>query len=244
MESLLEVFACETKAIRYLFDNRVLQEENKCSRCRKFMQLYISKKSWKYRTRSCRKELSIFKKTFVGTSRVPVNKTLQLSYLFLMGMPVNGLVEATGLSSKTVSDWVKFIRQLLGDPVDFDDTVIGGTDIVVEIDETKLGKRKYHRGHRVDGVWVVAGFERTPEKRCFAVEVDNRDAPTMCRILSEYVRPGSIIHTNTWKAYKNPCIELGFDQKTVNHSVTFKDAVTSVHTNTIKGLNNGLKSYI
>ncbi|KII66561.1 hypothetical protein RF11_16023 [Thelohanellus kitauei] len=127
---------------------------------------------------------SIDLKKTLGTSRVPVNKILQLSCLFLMGMPVNGLVEATGLSSKTVSGWVKFIRQLLVDSVDFDDTMIGGKDIVVEIDETKLGKRKYHRGHRVDGVWVVAGIERTPEKRCFAVEVDNRDAPTMCRILS------------------------------------------------------------
>ena len=32
---------------------------------------------------------------------------------------------------------------------------IGGIVIVVEIDESKFGKRKYHRGHKVDGVWVV-----------------------------------------------------------------------------------------
>ncbi|KII73534.1 hypothetical protein RF11_16459 [Thelohanellus kitauei] len=71
VDSLLEVFACETKAIIYLFDNRVFQEEKKCSRIRKFMQFQISKKSWKCGTRSYRKESSIFKKTFFGTSRVP-----------------------------------------------------------------------------------------------------------------------------------------------------------------------------
>ncbi|KII74920.1 hypothetical protein RF11_07432 [Thelohanellus kitauei] len=161
-----------------------------------------------------------------------------------MGMHVNGVLEATCLSSKTISDWVKFIQKLLGDSVDFDDTMIGGKYIVIEIDEMNLGKRKYDRGHRVDGVWVVAGIQRIPENRCFAVEVDNRDSPTMCRILSEFVRPGSIIHTDMWNTYKNPCIELGFDHKIIDHPVTFKDPVTSVHTDTIEGLNNGLKYQI
>jgi hypothetical protein len=27
--------------------------------------------------------------------------------------------------------------------------------IIVEVDETKLGKRKYYRGHRVVKVWVI-----------------------------------------------------------------------------------------
>jgi hypothetical protein len=44
-----------------------------------------------------------------------------------------------------------------------EDAVIGGDNIVVEIDGSKLGKRKYHRGHRVEGVWVVGGIERTHE---------------------------------------------------------------------------------
>jgi hypothetical protein len=52
---------------------------------------------------------------------------------------------------------------------------IGGAGVIVEIDETKLGKRKYHRGHRVEGVWVLVGIERTKEKRMFAVEVERRD---------------------------------------------------------------------
>jgi len=33
---------------------------------------------------------------------------------------------------------------------------IGGPGKVVEVDESKFGKRKYHRGHRVDGVWVYS----------------------------------------------------------------------------------------
>ena len=39
---------------------------------------------------------------------------------------------------------------------------IGGIGIVVEIDESKFGKRKHNCGHKVDGVWVVGMVEITP----------------------------------------------------------------------------------
>ncbi|KII68609.1 hypothetical protein RF11_16299 [Thelohanellus kitauei] len=35
--------------------------------------------------------------------------------------------------------------------LDFEDCTIGGQDITVEIDESKLGNDKYHRGHLVSG---------------------------------------------------------------------------------------------
>jgi hypothetical protein len=44
---------------------------------------------------------------------------------------------------------------------------IGSPGIVVEVDETKLGKRKYHRGHRVEGVWVVKVWKGLHIKKFF-----------------------------------------------------------------------------
>lgn len=43
---------------------------------------------------------------------------------------------------------------------ELDNEKIGGPGRTVEIDESKFGKRKYHRGKRVDGVWVFGGIER------------------------------------------------------------------------------------
>ena len=47
-----------------------------------------------------------------------------------------------------------------------DNEQIGGPGIVVGVDESKFGKRKYHRGRKVDGCWVFGGIERVG-KKCF-----------------------------------------------------------------------------
>ena len=37
--------------------------------------------------------------------------------------------------------------------------VLGEGGKTVQIDESKIGKRKYHRGHVVEGQWVFGGVE-------------------------------------------------------------------------------------
>ena len=37
--------------------------------------------------------------------------------------------------------------------------VLGGEGKTVQIDESKIGKRKYHCGHMVDGQWVLGGIQ-------------------------------------------------------------------------------------
>lgn len=151
---------------------------------------------------------------------------------------------ASGLSAPTISALQKQIRQVVSDAIEIEDVTIGGDGIIVEIDETKLGKRKYNRGHRVDGVWVVGGIERTPERRVFLVGVPDRKADMLTQIIVKHVRPGSIIHTDLWKGYNRISESGTYDHLTVNHSKTFKDPLTGVHTNTIEGTWNSLKMQI
>ena len=47
---------------------------------------------------------------------------------------------------------------------------IGSPGIIVEVDESKFGKRKVTKncqGRKVDGVWVVGGVERTQKEDAF-----------------------------------------------------------------------------
>ena len=124
------------------------------------------------------------------------------------------------------------------------DTKIGGQGIVVEIDETKLGKRKYNRGHHVEGVWVLVGIERTPEGRFFLTPIEKRDQETSLKNIYDHVHEGSIIYTDCWPGYNGLSGCLGFEHSTVNHSQAFKSPINGACTNTAEGLNNGLKMKI
>jgi hypothetical protein len=62
-----------------------------------------------------------------------------------------------------------------------------GQPIVVEIDKSKFGKRKYNKGKRVDGVWVVGGVER----KVFLLTVPNRNQNTLKLIIDTFVKDGN-----------------------------------------------------
>ena len=88
----------------------------------------------------------------------------------------------TDHSSPTVTEYYRFFRELVSSSLEDIDTRIGGEGIIVEIDESKFGKRKYNRGHAVEGegegAWVVGGIERSIERKFFAEIVEKRYAET------------------------------------------------------------------
>ena len=59
---------------------------------------------------------------------------------------------------------------------------------------------KYHRGERVEGQWVFGGVERDTGK-CFLEPVENRSAQTLMTLIEEWILPGSIIISDSWKSY-------------------------------------------
>jgi transposase-like protein len=141
------------------------------------------------------------------------------------------------MSLHTVAIFYKHFRQLIAASLEPKYQVIGVPDVVVEIDETKVGKRKYNRGHRVEGTWVVAGVERSKEHKAFVIQVDKRDSSTLQCIIEKHVLPETIILTDLWRGYNFLNNSETYHHGTVNHSQCFKDPVTGVHTNMIEGTN-------
>ena len=80
---------------------------------------------------------------------------------------------------------------------------IGGEGVEVEIDESKFGKRKYHKGHRVEGQWVFGGREKKDKSKIFMVPVANCKKVTLLEIIKRWIKPGSIIRSDCWKAYSD-----------------------------------------
>lgn len=87
---------------------------------------------------------------------------------------------------------------------------------------------------------MIGGVERTAERKCFFVAVPNRNADTIRTLILKYVKPGSIIYTDCWRAYsgipnmRNHPDDLPYQHDQVNHEVEYVNA-NGAHTNTIEG---------
>ena len=79
--------------------------------------------------------------------------------------------------------------------------------------------------------------------KIFLVAVENRSAETLRNIIADHFLPGTTIVTDKWKEYKD-LDDFGIVHETMNHSKTFKDPITGASTNTVEGLNSGLKRRI
>ncbi|GFS57297.1 putative transposase-like protein [Trichonephila clavipes] len=107
-----------------------------------------------------------------------------------------------------------------------------GEGKTVEIDESKIGKRKYNKGHFVEGQWVFGGVERETG-RCFLVAVHGRTAETLLGLIESWIKPRTTVISDCWKSYER-LSERGYYHLTVNHSLEFVDSETSTHTYTIE----------
>uniref|UniRef100_A0A0G4FPV6 ISXO2-like transposase domain-containing protein n=1 Tax=Chromera velia CCMP2878 TaxID=1169474 RepID=A0A0G4FPV6_9ALVE len=213
------------------------------------------KYSWRCRKPGCVREgkrTSERKGTLFSGSKLLYGFFVLVSYFFVLGEKHSTIHSKVKGSDKTVSRCIRLFRDILNldtgeiSPLGEGELIekIGGPDVIVEVDESKFGKRKFHRGHRVEGVWVVGGVERTLEKRFFAVPVPDRSAETLYKVLKKHIHPESILYSDCWKAYNGPAAEIFADHWWVNHSKYFVDPLTGIHTNTIEGTWNGLKRFI
>ena len=112
--------------------------------------------------------------------------------------------------------------------------MIGGEGKVVEMDESKFGKRKYHQDHYMKSQWVFGGIGRGT-CRTFLVTVCDRSAETLIGLIKQWILPGTTIISDCWSA-NSSLLGEGYTPFTVNHSVTFVDETTGAHTNTVESM--------
>ena len=239
---LNSIFFSEEACISYLFEHEVLVSPSSCQTC----EGRIKRNGLRFRcTRNeCRKSFSIFTGSFFAGQCLKCSDILHIGYLWLTKCTNQTIIQHTGHSEHTITSYMKYFRQLVGEAADSDDTIIGGEGVIVEVDETKIGKRKYNRGHRVNGAWVIVGVERTNERLLFAEVVQDRSANTIEAVLSRHIAEGSIIHTDCWRGYASISERFNVVHATVNHSLWFRDQETGVHTNTVEGTNYAIKRAI
>lgn len=109
-------------------------------------------------------ELAAADNTWFSGTRLSIEKAMLLTYCWSKGFNYEQAIdechfnEEQRISSETVADWYSYCREVSMIALDslFKTTGrIGGEGHIVEIDETKIGKRKYQVGRIVEGNWIL-----------------------------------------------------------------------------------------
>lgn len=251
-KNLKHIFDNEDNALNYLIENKYVNTFDKCGICNYDMKLNFKKKLYVCKYYKCRKALSPLKGTIFNKLRLPLNIQLHILYLFLGKAPSSFITSSLQTDKNTVSRYNKLFRKYIKNKQLINPrNKIGGRNEIIEIDETKIAKRKYNKGHSVEGAWVIGGIQRSrlknkvknENKKIFLEPIEERNIENINEIIEKYIKKGTTIYTDCWKGYNN-LSKIGYKHKTVNHKKHFKDPVTGVHTNTIEGTWNGLKQSI
>lgn len=186
----------------------------------------------------CKYRVSPFTGTFFdGTvCRLPLQKVVQIIYFFLHKYRVCNARRENEVAENTIIDYYNYCREVCAVSIANDTCVIGGPGEVVEIDESKFFKRKYNKGRilsaQQDG-WVFGGIQRS-NKECFMVRVKDRSKETLLPLILKYIKPGTTIYSDEWKAYSK-LQEVGYQHSTVCHKRNFVNPDNNeVHTQNIE----------
>ena len=178
-------------------------------------------------------KVTIRENTWIENCKLTLEEIIVLLYCWSNNYSNEQINHEVGCSESTVTAWCSFLRDsCISTMLDYS-TPIGGPGIDVEIDESKFGRRKYYKGHKVEGQWVFGGRESNDKSKIFMVPVSDRKTQTLENLIKKYIKPGSIIHSDCWKAYNN-LDKLGYKHVTVNHSKQFKNPITGACTNRIE----------
>lgn len=198
-------------------------------RCRKIHKVYLNERI------HIKKDVkvTIRENTWLENSKLTLEEIVLILYCWSNNYTNEQIAHEVRCSTNTITSWSTFLRDsCISNMLDYSEA-IGGPGIDVEIDESKFGKRKYYKGHQVEGQWIFGGRESKDKSKIFMVPVADRKKETLEKLIRKYIKPGSIIHSDCWKAYKH-LNKLGYQHVTVNHSKHFKDPSSGACTNRIE----------
>lgn len=104
-----------------------------------------------------------------------MEKILTITYLWVYKAPNDFITREVGISKVTFVDWFNFCWDICRFTVESTEcNIIGGPHSIVEINESKFGKTKYHWGHHVEAKQIFWGIDRHTEY--FFSTVEDRSA--------------------------------------------------------------------
>lgn len=103
---------------------------------------------------------------------------------------------------------------------------LGGSGKFIEVDETRIGGRKYNRGRVTQGQWIFGILDRD-SRQVVTVPVPDRSKITVHFYIQKYVKKGSIIVSDGWRSYRG-LTQKGYIHRCVNHTYQFVNSYNKI----------------
>ena len=185
--------------------------------------------------------MSCTKGTWFENTKIPPAQILLVTICFAHKFSYSQTAVACTIgnhlvSENTIADWFSYCREVCVLSMEHkyaNRGKIGGPNHIVQVDECKIGRRKYHRGRVVEGNWILGMIDiNTNEVRMAICPNNRRDAQTLYDLISEHVELTSThgcMEGLQWLVSRWFC--KSFSRKPLLH---FVDPITHVHTNNIE----------
>ena len=241
-----------------LFNNKVFQDADKarawleamlwpdgpvCGHCGTLGEATaIASRPGVYQCNACRKQFTVTVGTVFERSHIPLNKWLMAAFMFFAskkGISAHQMHRMLGVTYKSAWFMMHRLREAI---VETDPGAVGGSNKVVEVDETYIGGKAKNRAFAkpLPKKAVVSLIERGGRVR--SQHVANVTAKTLRPIITKHADRASYLMTDEAPVYRG-IGSKDFDGRhgTVNHSIDEYVRGTFWHTNTIENFFSILK---
>ena len=170
-------------------------------------------------------------------SRLSQYKQNKLIELFIAGVTARTAAQLVGVNKNTAAYYFHRLRLLI-----FHNSLhLEMFDGEVEVDESYFGgQRKGKRGRGAAGKVAVFGLLKR-NGQVYTVAVPNTQTATLLPIISEQIKPDSIVYTDSYKNYDVLDVNK-FSHFRINHSTYFAEKHN--HINDIENFWNQAKRYL
>lgn len=112
---LSKILILEEQAIRFLFNKLAFSNSPICLCFNNNMFLKLSRNSFRHPLKKCRKEVSIFRKTFFENIKINCNTILYIFYYYICNMPMTDIIATSGVFLNVLSTGllIKYIFLLI-----------------------------------------------------------------------------------------------------------------------------------
>ena len=161
--TFVEMVKTDQEAFQYLIENNILPPPPLCPTHKIPMHLYLQtvgrrRAVYRCHVSNCKTETAVLHNHLLKLFRLPPRKLLLLIIEWLNEHSISETRKTVHISNNTITRANIILRIGCYMSLMIKSKPIGGPNLVVEIDEAQLHRRRGHRGRLKKSGWVIGGY--------------------------------------------------------------------------------------